>query len=345
LSEHDDHAELPVAVRVRRLEERLIDAGLASDAELDGYLARLYRDAAPVNGARMAARAWTDPGYRSLLLSDGNAAASELGLGELSYQLRVVANSDSVHNVIVCTLCSCYPVSLLGPSPGWYKSFAYRSRTVREPRAVLAEFGVALPAGVPVSVWDSTSEARYMVLPSRPAGTGSMGPDELAALVTLNGLIGTALVLASWADDGDRAVGVVHGVGADGAEQGVGETAVAAAAHDQQLGAFGCLDENLGWVALDHAAAQGRGGVGAEDFFDGFVERLGGEVGQSVVLRRDRYPAVGRRIVPRGDDLKNGAGVSRLPRGPAQGLPRALGAVDPDHNPCLRAFAHRSLHP
>jgi nitrile hydratase len=199
LSEHDDHAELPVAVRVRRLEERLIEAGLASDAELDGFLARLYRDAAPVNGARMAARAWTDPRYRALLLSDPNAAASELGLNQLSYQLRVVANSDSVHNVIVCTLCSCYPVSLLGPSPGWYKSFAYRSRTVREPRAVLAEFGVTLPPGMPVSVWDSTSQARYLVLPSRPAGTGGMGPGELAALVTLNGLIGTALVLVSWA--------------------------------------------------------------------------------------------------------------------------------------------------
>ena len=105
-----------------------------------------------------------------------------------------MANTDQVHNVIVCTLCSCYPVSLLGPSPGWYKSFAYRSRTVREPRAVLAEFGVTLPEGVRISVWDSTSEARYMVLPSRPAGTEALGAAELAALVTRNGLIGTALV-------------------------------------------------------------------------------------------------------------------------------------------------------
>jgi nitrile hydratase subunit alpha len=191
LSEHDD---LPAAARARRLEERLIDAGLASDAEIDGFLSRLYSNGTPVNGARMAARAWIDPAFRSLLLSDGNAAAAELGLDAMSYQLRVVPNSETMHNVIVCTLCSCYPVSLLGPSPGWYKSFAYRSRTVREPRAVLAEFGVSLSPGVSISVWDSTSEARYLVLPARPAGTDGLGPDELAGLVTLNGLIGTALI-------------------------------------------------------------------------------------------------------------------------------------------------------
>jgi nitrile hydratase len=179
---------------VRRLEERLIDAGLASDAELDAFLSRMYSAAAPVNGARMAARAWTDPRYRSLLLADGNAAAAELGFGPMSYQLRVVPNSATLHNVIVCTLCSCYPVSLLGPSPGWYKSFAYRSRTVREPRAVLAEFGVALGPDMSISVWDSTSDARYMVLPARPAGAEGLDPDKLAGLVTLNGLIGTALV-------------------------------------------------------------------------------------------------------------------------------------------------------
>ena len=202
MSEHDhdhdhgagEHRELPVAARVRRLEERLIAAGLTSDEEIDSFLARLYAQASPVNGARMAARAWTDPGYRELLISDGNAAAAELGSGELSYQLRVVENTPDTHNVIVCTLCSCYPVSLLGPSPGWYKSFAYRSRTVREPRSVLAEFGVALPADVKISVWDSTSEARYMVLPRRPAGTDGLTAGDLAGLVTLNGLIGTALV-------------------------------------------------------------------------------------------------------------------------------------------------------
>jgi nitrile hydratase len=191
LTEHDD---LPAAARTRQLEERLIAAGLTSDDEIDEFLTRLYASASPVNGARMAARAWTDPRYRDLLLSDGNAAASQAGFDELSYQLRVVANTSQTHNVIVCTLCSCYPVSLLGPSPGWYKSFAYRSRTVREPRAVLAEFGVTLPRTVQISVWDSTSEARYMVLPARPAGTDALDAEQLTALVTRNGLIGTALV-------------------------------------------------------------------------------------------------------------------------------------------------------
>jgi nitrile hydratase subunit alpha len=191
LTGHDD---LPAAVRTRQLEERLIAAGLASDAEIDEFLTRLYTRASPANGARMVARAWTDPRYRDLLLSDGNAAAAEAGFDGLSYQLRVVANTGQTHNVIVCTLCSCYPVSLLGPSPGWYKSFAYRSRTVREPRAVLAEFGVTLPDTIQISVWDSTSEARYMVLPVRPAGTGGLDADQLVGVVTRNGLIGTALV-------------------------------------------------------------------------------------------------------------------------------------------------------
>ena len=196
MSAHDDE---PAAVRTRRLEERLIAAGLASDEEIDAFLTRLYSNASPVNGARMVARAWTDPAYRELLLADGNAAADTAGFAlnpssPGGFQLQVVANTAQVHNVIVCTLCSCYPVSLLGPSPSWYKSFAYRSRTVREPRAVLAEFGVTLPDDVRISVWDSTSEARYLVLPSRPAGTETLGPDELAGLVTRNGLIGTALV-------------------------------------------------------------------------------------------------------------------------------------------------------
>jgi nitrile hydratase len=190
LTGHDD---LPTAARARRLEERLIAAGLTSDDEIDEYLTRLYTKASPVNGARMVARAWIDPQYRDLLLADGTAGAAELGFDRLGYQLRVVVNTETTHNVIVCTLCSCYPVSLLGPSPGWYKSFAYRSRTVREPRAVLAEFGLTLPDDVEISVWDSTSEARYMVLPTRPAGSDGLAADELAALVTRNGLIGTAL--------------------------------------------------------------------------------------------------------------------------------------------------------
>jgi len=191
-----DHAELPVAARVRRLEERVIAAGLATDAELDQFLARLYEGASPVNGARMVARAWTDPSYAELLLADGNAAAAAAGFGGsgLSYRLRAVANEPGLHNLIVCTLCSCYPVSLLGPSPSWYKSFAYRSRAVREPRAVLAEFGLGLPGSTQIAVWDASAETRYLVVPQRPAGTGDLAEADLAALVTQRGLIGTAAV-------------------------------------------------------------------------------------------------------------------------------------------------------
>ena len=189
-----EHEDLPVAARVRRLEERLIAAGLASDPEIDALLSQFYADAAPVNGARLVARAWTDDGFRDRLLADGSAAAAEAGYGRQAsdYQLRVVANGPDLHNVIVCTLCSCYPLSLLGPSPSWYKSLAYRSRAVREPRAVLAEFGLHLPGSTEVEVWDSTAEVRYLVLPVRPAGTGGLTSGDLAALVTRNGLIGTA---------------------------------------------------------------------------------------------------------------------------------------------------------
>jgi nitrile hydratase len=191
-----EHESSPAAARVRRLEERLIAAGLITDEEIDELLTRFYADASPVNGARIVARAWTDDGFRDRLLADGPAAAAELGFGPQTsdFQLRAVANTPDRHNVIVCTLCSCYPLSLLGPSPGWYKSLAYRSRTVRDPRAVLAGFGLDLPAATSIDVWDSTSEVRYLVVPVRPAGTDGLGQDELAALVTRNGLIGTAAV-------------------------------------------------------------------------------------------------------------------------------------------------------
>jgi nitrile hydratase subunit alpha len=187
------HGELPVAARVRRLEERLIAAGLATDAELDGVLTRVFASASPSNGARMVARAWTDPGYRDRLLADGNAATAELGLPVGDYHLTVVENTPDVHNMIVCTLCSCYPTALLGPSPGWYKSFAYRSRAVREPRAVLAEFGLELPGTTEIRVWDANSESRYLVLPVPPPNAGDLDEDTLASLVTRDGLIGTAL--------------------------------------------------------------------------------------------------------------------------------------------------------
>ncbi|HYZ57939.1 MAG TPA: nitrile hydratase subunit alpha [Streptosporangiaceae bacterium] len=188
------HEDLPVAARVRRLEERVIAAGLASDSELDAVLARFYANASPSNGARIVARAWADSGFRDRLLADGSAAAAELGFGPQvsGYELRVVANTPERHNVIVCTLCSCYPVSLLGPSPSWYKSLAYRSRTVREPRAVLAGFGLTLPETTQISVWDSTAETRYLVLPMRPDNTRDLTEEALAGLVTRDGLIGMA---------------------------------------------------------------------------------------------------------------------------------------------------------
>ncbi|HKN98351.1 MAG TPA: nitrile hydratase subunit alpha [Pseudonocardiaceae bacterium] len=192
------HASTPVAARVRRLEERLIEAGLVAEPELDDILARYLAGASPLNGARIVARAWLDDDFRSRLLRDANAAISELDLsmrGGLQQQrLKVVANTPRQHNVIVCTLCSCYPIGLLGPSPSWYKSEAYRSRVVREPRAVLGEFGLTLPGNVEIVVWDSTSECRYLVLPLRPAGTEELTEDELVGLVTREGLIGTAAV-------------------------------------------------------------------------------------------------------------------------------------------------------
>jgi nitrile hydratase subunit alpha len=187
------HGDLPVAARVRRLEERLIAAGLATDAELDGVLTQVFASASPSNGARMVARAWTDPGYRRRLLADGNAATTELGLPVGHYRLTAVENTADVHNLVVCTLCSCYPTALLGPSPGWYRSFAYRARAVREPRAVLAEFGLELPDRTEIQVWDANSESRYLVVPLPPPDAGDLDEDALASLITRDGLIGTAI--------------------------------------------------------------------------------------------------------------------------------------------------------
>ncbi|MEJ8647495.1 nitrile hydratase subunit alpha [Streptomyces sp. MS1.AVA.3] len=193
-----EHTSVPVAARVRRLEERLIEAGVVGEAQLDEALATMLKGASPVNGARIVARAWTDPGFRERLLADANAALPEVGLsmagGIQEQRLKVVENTATTHHVLVCTLCSCYPIGLLGPSPSWYKSEAYRSRVVREPRAVLAEFGLELPDGTAITVWDSSAESRYMVLPRRPEGTAGRSEAELAALVTREGLIGTAAV-------------------------------------------------------------------------------------------------------------------------------------------------------
>ncbi|MEW1752146.1 nitrile hydratase subunit alpha [Streptomyces angustmyceticus] len=193
-----EHTSVPVAARVRRLEERLIGAGVVAQAQLDEALGAMLKGASPVNGARIVARAWSDEGFRERLLADANAALPEVGLsmagGIQEQRLKVVENTATTHHVLVCTLCSCYPVGLLGPSPSWYKSEAYRARVVREPRAVLAEFGLELPDDTTITVWDSSAESRYMVLPRRPAGTADRSEAELAALVTREGLIGTAAV-------------------------------------------------------------------------------------------------------------------------------------------------------
>jgi nitrile hydratase len=199
VTDEHGHVHLPIAARVRALEERVLAAGLTTDDELDTILAELFENASPVNGARIVARAWTDDAYRERLLHDGSAAAAELGLQTLNssgagFRLRVVANTPAQHNMIVCTLCSCYPISLLGPSPSWYKSLAYRSRAVRAPRAVLAEFGLVVSDDIDIVVWDTSAETRYLVLPLRPADTMDLSEDDLVALVTRDGLIGTAAV-------------------------------------------------------------------------------------------------------------------------------------------------------
>lgn len=191
------HEDAVISRQVRRLESLLEAQGIVGgdtvDEVIDGFLA----GASPVNGAKVVARAWTDPAYRERLLADGTSAVGELGFaagGVQKQRLRVVENTAHTHNVIVCTLCSCYPLRLLGPSPGWYKSEAYRSRVVRDPRGVLAEFGVTLPESVDITVWDSSAETRYMVLPRRPAGTDRLSEEELASLITRNGLIGTGVL-------------------------------------------------------------------------------------------------------------------------------------------------------
>jgi nitrile hydratase len=192
------HDDAVISGEVRRLETLLEDRGVIEGSAIDDAVARFLARASPANGARVVARAWVDDDFRHRLLADANSAIGDLGLsmrgGIQEQRLRVVANSESTHNVVVCTLCSCYPVALLGPSPTWYKSEAYRSRVVREPRSVLAEFGLTLADDVDITVWDSSAESRYLVLPRRPAGTDGALEDELAALVTRNGLIGTAAV-------------------------------------------------------------------------------------------------------------------------------------------------------
>jgi nitrile hydratase len=199
VSSHVDDHERSAALsnRVKKLISQLEQAKITSELELDLLVERFLAHSRPENGYRVVARAWRDPQFKARVLADANTAVEELGI-DLSHwspvKLRVVENTQRVHNVIVCTLCSCYPIALLGPSPPWYKSQAYRARMVREPRSVLREFGVELNEDVQIRVWDSTAEARYMVLPQRPPYTEGMTEEELASLVTRNGLIGTAFV-------------------------------------------------------------------------------------------------------------------------------------------------------
>lgn len=194
---HDDpHTLLPSdpALRVKALETLLTRKGLVDPAALDEIIDTYAHRIGPRNGARVVARAWSDPAFREALLEDATAVVSEMGFyGRQGEHMVAVENTPDVHNMVVCTLCSCYPWPLLGIPPGWYKSDAYRARAVREPRKVLADFGVTLPEETAVRVWDSTAEVRYLVIPQRPEGTEGMDEEALMALVSRDSMIGTAL--------------------------------------------------------------------------------------------------------------------------------------------------------
>src|SRR5262245_54928293 len=187
-----DHTDVPSepALRVKALESLLVEKGLVDPAALDVLVDTYEKRVGPRNGARVVARAWVDPAYKARLLADGTAAIAELGYsGQQGEKLTVVENTPSVHNVLVCTLCSCYPWPLLGLPPTWYKSAGYRSRTVSDPRGVLRELGHTVREDVAVHVWDSNAASRYLVLPMRPPGTESLSETELAALVTRDAMI------------------------------------------------------------------------------------------------------------------------------------------------------------
>ena len=199
-TDHDHpHTLLPSdpALRVKALETILTQKGLIDPTALDKIIEAYETKIGPRNGARVVATAWIDPTFKAALLSDATAVVSELGYyGRQGEHMVVVENTDEVHNVVVCTLCSCYPWPLLGIPPAWYKSDAYRARAVREPRKVLAEFGVTLPSDKAVRVWDSTAEIRYLVLPQRPYGTDGMDEVALMSLITRDSMIGTGLAIA-----------------------------------------------------------------------------------------------------------------------------------------------------
>ena len=194
----EEHSELSnVERRVRALETVMTQKGYIDPAALDVLIDTYQTKVGPRNGARVVARAWVDPAFRERLLRDATAAIAELGYsGRQGEHMIAVANAPGRHNVVVCTLCSCYPWPVLGLPPIWYKSAPYRSRVVRDPRGVLAEFGVTLPASTEIRVWDSTAEVRYLVIPERPTGTEGLSEEALAALVTRDSMIGTGLARA-----------------------------------------------------------------------------------------------------------------------------------------------------
>ena len=198
VQDHDhEHQAVPsdLTLRAKALESLLVEKGLVDRAALDAVVDTYEHRVGPHIGARIVARAWADPAYKKRLLADADAAIAELGFGgQQGESMRVVENSSTVHNVVVCTLCSCYPWAVLGLPPVWYKSTAYRARSVIDPRGVLREFGLELSDDVQVRVWDSTADLRYLVLPERPANTNHMSENELAGLVTRDSMIGTSRV-------------------------------------------------------------------------------------------------------------------------------------------------------
>lgn len=196
MSFQDHLTEADIALRVKAIESLLVEKGIVDPATLDAIIDAYEHRIGPHNGARIVAKAWFDADFKQRLLADATSTIAELGLtGFSSEHMVVVENTPEVHNLIVCTLCSCYPWAILGLPPTWYKSFAYRSRAVIDPRGVLQEFGLDIPERVEVRVWDSNADLRYLVLPERPKGTEGMTEAELASLVTRNAMIGTAKVL------------------------------------------------------------------------------------------------------------------------------------------------------
>ena len=193
------HSHLPSesALRVKALESLLVEKGLVDSATIDAWVEAYSEEVGPKRGALVVAKAWIDPGFKSRLMQDAVSAIDELGyLGKATAHLKVVENTATIHNLVVCTLCSCYPFSILGIAPNWYKTAAYRSRAVRDPRGVLEEFGVDLDDDIEVRVWDSTAELRYLVLPQRPEATQGFSEQALAKLVTRNSMIGTHRTLS-----------------------------------------------------------------------------------------------------------------------------------------------------